>query len=171
MNRFVTRDLVTSVSAWHDLRVWLHVRCQVSITPSCASAHRYFESHTVARVVAFSSLAWIFGECSTIHSLPAFFLFFSLWSGYKLAHANSTLYAGINPQWLSGLRRLWPNVFWQVACELFSGWVPTLYLHRGIVNPFRLRWVKGVCVFRCNLPPALLAEWPGSFTSQCGNTG
>ena len=24
---------------------------------------------------------------------------------------------------------------------------------------------------RCNLPPALLAEWPGSFTCHCGNTG
>ena len=22
----------------------------------------------------------------------------------------------------------------------------------------------------CNLPPALLAEWPGSFTCNCGNT-
>ena len=31
--------------------------------------------------------------------------------------------------------------------------------------------VKGVCVFRCNLPPALLAEWPGSFTCHCGNAG
>ena len=28
-----------------------------------------------------------------------------------------------------------------------------------------------VCVFSCNLPPALLAEWPGSFTCYCGNTG
>ena len=34
----------------------------------------------------------------------------------------------------------------------------------------QLRWVKGVCVFRCNLPPALLAESPGSFTYHCGNT-
>ena len=41
----------------------------------------------------------------------------------------------------------------------------------GIFSPLRLRWVKGVCVFRCNLPPALLAEWPGSFTCHCGNTG
>ena len=41
----------------------------------------------------------------------------------------------------------------------------------GIASPFRLRWVKGVCVFRCNLPPALLTEWPGSFTCHCGNTG
>ena len=23
----------------------------------------------------------------------------------------------------------------------------------------QLRWVKGVCLYRCNLPPALLAEW------------
>ena len=28
-----------------------------------------------------------------------------------------------------------------------------------------------LCVFRCNLPPALLAEWPRSFPSHCGNTG
>ena len=30
---------------------------------------------------------------------------------------------------------------------------------------------NGVCVFSCNLPPARLAEWPGSFTCCCGNTG
>ena len=30
---------------------------------------------------------------------------------------------------------------------------------------------NGVCVFGCNLAPALLAEWPGSFTCYCGNTG
>ena len=24
---------------------------------------------------------------------------------------------------------------------------------------------------KCNLPPALLAEWPGSFTCHCGNIG
>ena len=29
------------------------------------------------------------------------------------------------------------------------------------VSPLQLCWVKGVCVLRCNLPPALLAEWPG----------
>ena len=38
-------------------------------------------------------------------------------------------------------------------------------------SPFRLLWVKGVCMFRCNLPPALLAEWPGSLTCHCGYTG
>ena len=41
----------------------------------------------------------------------------------------------------------------------------------SIVSPLRLRWVKGVCVFRCNLPPALLAEGLRSFTCHWGNTG
>ena len=86
-------------------------------------------------------------------------------------HTNSTLYARTSPQWLSELRRLWPNVPRQVACELVSGEVPTLCLDSGIVSPLRLRLVKGVCVFRCNLPPALLAERPGSFTCHCGDTG
>ena len=39
------------------------------------------------------------------------------------------------------------------------------------VSPLRLHWVKGLCIFRCNLPPALLAEWPGSFTCHCSNIG
>ena len=30
---------------------------------------------------------------------------------------------------------------------------------------------QGACVFSCNLPPALLAEYPGSFPCYCGNTG
>ena len=38
-------------------------------------------------------------------------------------------------------------------------------------QPLWLRWVKSVCVFRCNLPSALLAEQPGSFCRHCGNTG
>ena len=28
-----------------------------------------------------------------------------------------------------------------------------------------------ICMFRCNLPPALLAEWLGSFMCRCSNTG
>ena len=37
-------------------------------------------------------------------------------------------------------------------------------------QPLRLHWIKGACMFRCNLPPALLAEWPRSFMCCCGNT-
>ena len=29
----------------------------------------------------------------------------------------------------------------------------------------------GYSSFSCNMPPALLAEWPGSFTCYCGNMG
>ena len=49
--------------------------------------------------------------------------------------------------------------------------MPTLCRDSGLVSPFQLRWVKGVCVFRCNLPSVLLAEWPGFLTCHCGNTG
>ena len=76
--------------------------------------------------VAFSLLAMILGECSTNHSLPtlssSFFFFFKV-DTYSLAHTNSTLNARIriSPQWLSGLRWMCPNVFWQAACELVSG--------------------------------------------------
>ena len=40
-----------------------------------------------------------------------------------------------------------------------------------IVGLLRLRSVKGVRMFRCNLQPALLEEWPGSFTCYFGNIG
>ena len=36
--------------------------------------------------------------------------------------------------------------------------------------PHRLRWVKGVCAFRCNLPPALFGRMTVFFTCHCGNT-
>ena len=56
-------------------------------------------------------------------------------------------------------------------CKLVSWSVPTLCLDSGIVSPFWLRLVKEVCLFRCNLPPALLAEWPEPFMCHCSNTG
>ena len=71
----------------------------------------------------------------------------------------------------SVLRWLWPCVPWQAVCELISWLVPTLCLNSNIVSPRQLCWVKGVCMFRCILPPALLAEWLGSFTCHCSYTG
>ena len=44
-------------------------------------------------------------------------------------------------------------------------------LGQRIVSPLQLHWVKGVCMFRCNQPPALLAECPGSFMCNCSNMG
>ena len=52
--------------------------------------------------------------------------------------------------------------------SLFPDRFPHYALNSGIESPLRLRWVKGVCLFRCSLPPALLV---GFFTCQCGNTG
>ena len=60
-------------------------------------------------VVAFSSLARILGECSTIHSRPRFFYFYFL-----------LVEVGSRTQCLSQLKRLWLSVHWRVACELVS---------------------------------------------------
>ena len=63
---------------------------------------------------------------------------------------------------------------WDDRVELrvsrFPRRVPKLRLD-SIVIPLRLCWVKGVGVFRCNLPPVPMAEWPESFTCHCANTG
>ena len=32
-------------------------------------------------------------------------------------------------------------------------------------------YMAGACMFSCNLPPALLVEWPGFSTCYCGNRG
>ena len=39
------------------------------------------------------------------------------------------------------------------------------------VTSFKATQVSGACVFNCNLPAALLAEWSGSFTYYYGNMG
>ena len=65
------------------------------------------------------------------------------------------------------------------ACSLTSfAWIhfqigSHLLLCLGTGMPAHSNFVGSrvyVCL-RCDLPPALLAEWPGSFTCYCGNTG
>ena len=63
------------------------------------------------------------------------------------------------------------RMFPDKLCVSISLYVLTLCLDSSIVSPLRLHWVKGVCIYRCNLPSALLAEWPGSFICHCGKTG
>ena len=58
---------------------------------------------------------------------------------------------------------------WQVAHEFVSPTGShTMYGWYRLPNP--TPWVKCACKFICNLPPAPLTEWLGSFTCHCGNT-
>ena len=65
------------------------------------------------------------------------------------------------------------SCMWARFPDRFPGPVPTVCLN-SMVSPLRLRWVKSVCVFRCNSPPVFFFFynfwWPGSFTCHCGNT-
>ena len=54
---------------------------------------------------------------------------------------------------------------WRVLCTP-NNHAPCHVTSRKITN---VAW--DICIFSCNLPPALLAEWSGSFTRYCGNTG
>ena len=95
-------------------------------------------------MVAFSLLVRILGECSFIHSLPALLLLlFFKWRLVSVCMLIPLLKPG----------------------SVHSG------LESWDDSPLRLCWVKGVCVIMCNLPPAFLAKWLGSFTCHCGNTG
>ena len=58
----------------------------------------------------------------------------------------------------------------ELRVSRFPWSIPKLCLD-SIVIPFRLCWVKGVGVFRCNLPPVPMVEWSGSFVCHYANTG
>ena len=74
----------------------------------------------MAFFLAFSSLAGTLGKASTIHARRRLFFFFFFRSGDQIAHTNLTFWDRISPQWLSQLRRLWPNVPDEFACALVS---------------------------------------------------
>ena len=63
-------------------------------------------------VVAFSSLAGMLEEFSTVHSPPALLLLLFFFFEVEISSRtfNSALYARISLRWLSELKRLWPNV-------------------------------------------------------------
>ena len=91
---------------------------------------------------------------------------FNNFSGYQHAHTNSHFFFFGLASARSGSkkpRRLWTSVPGWVVCELT--FLKGKYLD-SIVIALWPCGVKGVCVFRCNLPAALLAELPGSFTAE-----
>ena len=117
--------------------------------------------------VAFYSLLLLWGNVR--HFIPRLRFFFFKWN-LTGAHLFHSLGQDQSPV----AQRAETTV---TECSLTSCvWTrfltgPTLCLDSGIVSPFGLYWVKGVCLFGCNLSAALLADWPGSFTCHCGNTG
>ena len=115
-------------------------------------------------VVAFSPVqgflenVQLFIPC--LHFFSSFFL-----SGDKLAHTNFTLYARNSPQ----QAEMTVAKCTMTSCLWARFQIDSHGLDSSIVSPFRLGWIKGVWVLRCNLPPALMAESLGSFTCYCGN--
>ena len=121
------------------------------------------------------------GEDSTDYSrpLPSFLFFFFFFFFKKISLKQSWLPAFSSrapvPLFRSGSVNNHSSASWDHCGQVFPDELrvssfSTLCLDI-IVNPLRNRWVRDVYVLKWNLPPALLAEWPGSFTCHCGNTG
>ena len=116
----------------------------------------------VVVVVAFSSRARILGEYSTIHSRLRFFFSFLF---FKVEISLRTLIPPFRQGSVHRGSASWDDCDWVFPDELRVSSFPDRFPHyaciAGIVSPLRLRWVKSVCVFRCNLTSALLAKWSG----------
>ena len=120
-------------------------------------------------MVALFSLVRIWGECSTIHSLSAFFFFFP-----EGDISSCTPIPLFRPRSVHSGLASWDDCGRVFPDKLYVSWfldMFTLHLDSGIVSPLQLCWVKDVCMCGCNLPPALLAGWLRSFTCHCGNMG
>ena len=120
----------------------------------------------VAVVVTFFSCARILGECSTINSPPALFFFF------LVEISSRRLIPLFRPGSAHNGSASWDDCdrVFVTSCVWARFLINSHTLPGQRHSPLWLRWVKGVFVFRCNLPPALLAEWLGSFMCHCGNT-
>ena len=44
-------------------------------------------------------------------------------------------------------------------------------MHQFLMSPYSEPHMQDACMFSCDLPPVLLAEWPWSFTCHCSNMG
>ena len=137
-------------------------RDQYSANGSAAAA-AFLLSRAFQVMVAFSSLQVFWGEVWCF--IPCLRFFF--WSGNQLTHAHQ--FHCLSQDQSTEAHRAEMNV---AKCSLMSS-VWALYPNSpdSIVSSPWLPWVKNVCMFRCNLPFALLVEWVGSFTCRCGNTG
>ena len=84
---------------------------------------------------------------------------------HVILHEWLAFYSGFffkYPKWCTGMA----GATWN-CCHLGAS---SVYTIQPCTMPFHAKpHTYGVCVFTCNLPPVLLAEWPGSFTCYCGN--
>ena len=116
-------------------------------------------------VVGFYSLAMILGEYSTIHSPPAVYLFIYLFI-FEVELLSRALIPLIRPGSAHSGSASWDDCGRMFLDKLRVSSFPDRFLQytwTAAVSPLRLRWDKGVGVFRCNLPPALFGRMTGVF--------
>ena len=102
--------------------------------------------------------------------MPVLFLYIF----FKVEISSHKLTPLFRPGSVHSVSASWDDCDWVFLGELrvssFPEKIPTHCLDSDIACS-DFDGSKPICVFKCNLPPALLAEWLGSFTCHCSNTG
>ena len=98
---------------------------------------------------------------------------FAVENKFKIHLLCGTNVGSVTPSYRNSEHSQYQDLFSHSRCALLYYSFPDRFPHNAwtsIVSPFQLHWVKGACMFRCGLPPALLAEWLVSFMCHCCNT-
>ena len=170
LNRLLGASTTWSVKGltWFDKRVLSD--CSGSIDRTLWSKSSVFQSFAATHdddgfFRAFEDFGGRFYDSYLACAFLFFFFFFGGGGVPQRRSARAHYYSGEDQSTVashSELRRLAECFLTKLHVSSFSWKVPTSCLH-SVISLLWLRWVKSVCVFRCNIPPALLAEWPGSF--------
>ena len=158
------------------LRFWRNL---VIFHCTCLSMHTFFSflvglyglNKYMMVVEAFPSLARILGECSTIHSPPALFSF--CFCFFEVEISSRTLIPLFRPGSVLSGSASWDDCGRKFPDKLRVSSFPDGFPHYAWAAAWSAHsdfvFFKGVYMFRCDLAPALLAEWPGYFTCHCSN--
>ena len=121
-------------------------------------------------MVALSSLVRILRECLTIYSPPALFFFF-----FEGQISSCTLIPLFTTGSVRSGSASWDDCGRMFPVKLHVSSFPDRFpcYARTAAQSAHSNFIgsRVYAFFGCNLPPALLVKWPGSFTCHCSNTG
>ena len=121
--------------------------------------------------MAFQLLGRTLGEETTIRSVPAL-LFVVVVVCFEVDMNSLTPIPLFRPGSVHSDSSTWDDCGQVCPDKLCVGsfpWKVSTPSLDSIVHPLRLCWVICICVLISNRLPAFFAEWPVSFSCQCGN--
>ena len=148
----ITQQLHTHNSSHAAFNTITHITQHLYIHQQSALSHTSLNTHNLNHnmVVVVVAFARIWGECSTIHSLPALYLLL-----FKVEISTYTLIPFFRPESVHSGLVSWHDCGQVFPDELHVSLFPDRFPHyawTAAVIPLQLCWIKGVFVFSaCHL--------------------